>query len=219
MPLPLLIILILLLFLTLLLSLRVRVVLSYREEARAELRILFFRFPLYPKQKKKVKPSHYTYRRYRKRLLRQRKRLQAQRKAEGEKRIYRAKKKTHTRQDQLSLYLSLVTALYERFLHHFRIDVSRLRITVATGDAATTAIATGAVFGAVSCAAELLANHTNLRRTMHADIAVIPDFLSESSRADCCLVFSLRAFAILELGIRFAYHFLTRNLKKTAHDA
>ncbi len=218
MPIPLLITVILLFLLTLLLCMRVRVVLTCREHARAELRILFLRFPLYPKHKKGVKPSDYTYRRYRKRLLRQRERLKAK-KEKGEKHTYRAKPKKPPFRDQLTHYLSLVTALYERFLHHFHIDVARLHITVATGDAASTAIATGAVSAAVSCVAELLATHTNLHSTARSDIAVTPDFLSERSRVDCCIVFSLRVFAILELGMRFAYHFLTKNLKKTAYDA
>lgn len=218
MPLPLSITLSVLLLLLLLLCIRVRVVLSYRTEVRAELRILFLRFTLYPKKEKRIKVSDYTYRRYRKRILAQRKRLTAKR-GSKEKHTYRARQKKPALKDQLTFYFSLVAALYERFLHHFRIDVSRLHVTVATGDAASTAIATGAVSGLLSCILELISHHTNLHRAWRSDIAVVPDFLSESSRADCCIVFSLRVFAILELGIRFAYHFLTKSLKKTAHDA
>ncbi len=202
----------------LLLSIRIKAVLSYQDAIRAELRILFFRFPLYPKKEKRVRISDYRYKCYRKRLLRQRKRLREKERAE-EKKLNRTKKNEPKLKDRLSLYLSLVTSLYERFFHHFRMDVSRLRIMVATGDAAETAILTGAVSGLVACTAEILSEHTNLRRTYRADIAVIPDFLSERSRVDCRIVFSLRLYQIVDLGIRFAYHFLTKHLKKSAHDA
>ncbi len=202
----------------LLLSIKVKVAISYQDDIKAELRILCFRFSLYPQKKKKVKIGDYKYTAYRKRLLKQRKKLQAKEQGE-EKKVYHAKKKAPPLKDRLSFYFSLVAALYERFLHHFRIDVSRFRITVATGDAAKTAILTGAVSGFVSCFLEFLSLHTNFHRAWRADIAVTPDFLGEKSRVDCRIVFSLRLRQIIDLGIRFAYHFLTKKLKKTAHDA
>lgn len=193
--------------LLLLLLLRVRVVFLYREDIRAYLSILFIRIPLYPR-KKKVKISDYTYRRHRKRLLAQRKKA-----AEKAAAAKATPKRRPSFMAQMRFYASLLKRLYPRFLRHFRMDLTRLHIRVGTGDAASTAILTGVVSQAVAFLLEFLSLHTNLHPTHRADVAVIPDFLSERSTADCKIVFSLRVHAILGLGIRFFYHFLTSKTK------
>ena len=72
---------------------------------------------------------------------------------------------------------------------------------------------TGVTVSPVAFLLEFLSLHTNLHPSHRADIAVIPDFLSERSTADCKIVFSLRVYAILGLGIRFFYRFLTNKTK------
>ena len=57
----------------LLLFARVRVVFLFRDAPCAYVRFLFIKIPLYPKKKKKVRPSDYTYEKHRRRLERQRK--------------------------------------------------------------------------------------------------------------------------------------------------
>lgn len=198
----------------LLLFLRVRVVLVYNDSVRAYLSILFFRIPLYPKRKK-VKISDYTYEKQRKPLLEQRKK-QAERQAKTE-----AKAKNRPKpplRAQIRFYVALIKRLYPRFLRHFRMDITRLHIRVATGDAATTAILCGVVSQTVAFLLEFLSLHTNLRPAYRADVAVIPDFLAVKSTVDCKMVFSLRVYAILGLGIHFFRHLLTnkvKNLQKT----
>ena len=92
-------------------------------------------------------------------------------------------------------------------------DVAKLHITVATGDAAQTAIATGIVSQTVAYILEILHNHTNFHRTYRTDIAVTPDFLGEKSHAACNITFSLRVCEIIEIGIRFFYHFLIGRMR------
>lgn len=196
--------------LILLALLRFRIVLSYTEELSVELRVLFLRFRLYPR-KKKVKINRYTYKRYRKRLM-------AQRKKEAEKPRQTStapkKKKKRDLRDNLRLYTYLFKRLYERFLHYFRIDVAKLHVTVATGDAAKTAILTGVVSQSVAYVLEILRNHTNVHRAYRANVAVIPDYLGERSTVSCKLSFSLRVYQIIDLGIRFFYHFLVGRVRR-----
>lgn len=204
------------LLLLLILLLRVRILFSYSDttDVSVILQILFFRFPIYPKQKT-VQVRRYTYRRYRKRLLKQR-----QKEAKGKQPAATSskarKKKTYPFKDNIRLYQYLLQRLYKRFLHHFRIDVAVLRISVATGDAAKTAIATGIVSQAVAYIVEILENHTNFHRGYRADISVVPDFLGEKSRASCNIKFSLRVFQIVDLGIRFFYHYLIGRMSRQA---
>ena len=191
----------------LLLLIRVRVIFSYRDDVRVHLAILFLRFPLYPR-KKRVKVSKYTYRKHRKRLLAQRAKVK---KAEASPPP--PKRKPPSLRAQIRFYTSLIKRHYAHFLRHFRIDLARLHIRVATGDAATTAILCGVVSQAVAYLLEFLSLHTNLHTKRAADVAVTPDFLAEQSKADCKIVFSLRVYAILSLGIRFFHHLLTDKMK------
>ncbi len=190
--------------------LRIRIVLSYTEEVSAKLQILFFRFTLYPR-KKRVSLRRYTYRRYRKRLLAQRKK-ESQRKPKPQVRA--SAKKKRPLKESMRLYQYLFSRLYKRILHHFRIDVARLHVTVATGDAAQTAIATGIVSQAVAYVMEILSNHTNLHHSYHADVRVEPDFLAEKSKVSCKLLFSLRVYEIIDIGIRFFYHYLLGSMRR-----
>lgn len=196
----------------LLLLIRVRVVFLYKESVRAYLSILCFRIPLYPR-KKKVRISEYTYEKQKKRLLKQRKKRAEKEKAKA---TQKERRKPSLRA-QIHYYGALIKRLYPRFLRHFRMDVTRLHIRVGTGDAATTAILTGVVSQAVAFLLEFLSLHTNLHPSHRADVAVAPDFLSERSTVDCKIVFSLRVYAIIGLGIHFFRHLLNnkaKNLRK-----
>jgi hypothetical protein len=186
--------------------LRIRINLTYTEDIIIELRILFLRFRLYPKEKK-VNVRRYTYKRYRKRLLKQRKKEKNNSVKQTAQAPQKEKKKRPIKQN-LRLYTYLFKKLYAKILHRFRIDVAQLHITVATGDAAQTAIATGIVNQTVSYILEILHQHANLHHSYRADVAVTPDFLGEKSRVACNISFSLRVCEIIEIGIRFFYHFL-----------
>ena len=109
---------------------------------------------------------------------------------------------------RISLFVSLFKGIYEPFLRYFRIDVAKLRIDVATGDAAKTAILTGVVSQSVAYLCAILDSHTNVGRTYRAEIAVQPNFLEERSRAEGKFIFSLRTVRILEIGVRLSYLFL-----------
>lgn len=196
-----------LLLLFFILLLRVRVVFLYRDAVRVYLSVLFFRFPLYP-QKKKLHPSDYTYRKHKKRLLAQRKKQAKKADIATER-----QKKRQPFRAQFRLYTGAIHRLYPRFLRHFHIDLARLHIRVGGPDAATTAITTGLVSQAIAFLLEFLSLHTNVSPSRRADVAVTPDFLSEQCTADCKIVFSLRIFRIIGLGIRFFYHLLKDKMK------
>ena len=127
-----------LLCLFLLLMLRIRVVLTCDTEVRAELCILFLHFRLFPRKKKKIRIRDYSSKRYKNRL--KKKRSEKEKKNPPKK----EKNKLPLRQ-RISLFVSLFDGIYQRFLRYFRIDIAKLRIDVATGDAAKTAILTGVI--------------------------------------------------------------------------
>lgn len=195
-----------LLCLVLLLTIRIRVILTCDTQICVDLRILFLRFSLYPRKKKKIRIRDYSHKRYRKRLARSKKKREKQ-----EKPVKKTKPKLPLRR-RITLFVSLFDGIYQRVLRYFRIDVARLRIDVATGDAAKTAILTGVVSQSVAYLCAVLDQHTNLGRTYRAEIAVQPNFLEERSRVEGKFIFSLRIFRLLELGLRFSFNFLKQKI-------
>ena len=106
------------------------------------------------------------------------------------------------------MVLALVKIIFARFGHHLRIDVTRLRLTVATGDAAGTAILWGAVCPAVGALLEILDRITNLRTLKHCEIDVQPDFTAETFSADVCIAFSLCVWQVFDIALRALFGFI-----------
>ena len=80
-----------------------------------------------------------------------------------------------------------------------KIKVAKLRINVATGDAASTAILYGVVIQSVAYIIEILNSATNLKGLNKADIAVNADYLSESTSVEMKFIFSLRVWHLFSI--------------------
>ncbi len=191
------------LFLLLLLFIRLRVSLIYNGDVRVYLKILFLRIPLYPK-KKRVRIRDFSYKNLKKRKKKPR---------EVAKHEATPKKKPSFF-ERFTTFTDIFTSLYERFLKYFRMDVRRLRITVATGDAAETAVLYGVVSQSLAYLLAFLDRHTNFHPSYRADIGVYADFIGQKSTADCDLTFSLRVYQLIHLGLKFARVFLTKKQGK-----
>lgn len=205
-----------LLLIIFILLLRIRVSLSMQgEDIRLDVRVLCFRFRIFPR-KTHVSVGKYSYKKQQKRLRKQEAKRQAAEKKAAEKKEKQAvaPRKKPSIKEQISLYTDIFRAVYRRFLHAFRIDIASLNITIATGDAAKTAILTGAVWQAVAYIGEILDQHTNLNRSYKKNIAVVPDFLGEKSRVNCRISFSLRVGQIISLGVRAVMRLLQHKMKQ-----
>ena len=105
------------------------------------------------------------------------------------------------------MILAIVKVFFGRFGHHLHIDLTRLRLTVATGDAAKTAILYGAVCQSLAYLLALLDRITHLRAPS-PDVDVTADFLGEKSSADVKIVLSLRLGGALSILVSVAVAFL-----------
>ena len=203
------------LFFAFLLSIRGRVILEIDQEGELYLavKILFFTIKIAPaKEPKPIKIKNYTPEKHKKRL---RKNYQAylkkQEKKEqkaAEKKAKKEKKKSEPKKDKqpkrsildwLNIATSVLKVLFSKFFKHLRIKVAKLRINVATGDAASTAILYGVVIQSVAYIIEILNSATNLKGLKNADIAVNPDYLSESTSVEMKFVFSLRVWHLFSI--------------------
>ena len=125
----------------------------------------------------------------------------------------KAKKRSLT--EILSLIKAVLQTVVTRFRKHFRIKITRIKINVATDDAAKTAILYGTVSGAVACILEILDRSMNVSyaKPEDYDVDVTADFLSEKITADIKIAFSLRVWHIFDLVFRAAFAALKKLIK------
>ena len=118
--------------------------------------------------------------------------------------------------DTVSLGTSIARAALGSFFGHLRVDVARFKITVATGDAASTAVAYGAVSQTVSYLFAILKNNKRVKGLKTAEMDIVCDFLGESPSADIKLSFSLRVWHIFHLAFASLKSLIKHKLKSPA---
>ena len=108
--------------------------------------------------------------------------------------------------------LRLLSYLTKDILKHFfrglRIFAAKVHVAVATGDAASTALLYAAVCSGVSGLAGHLDAMDTLRGSRKSDVQVTADFLSERTKADIDLGFSLRIYQIVYLLCKYLFSYL-----------
>ena len=80
-----------------------------------------------------------------------------------------------------------------------------MKINIATGDAAQTAIMYGVVVQSVSYIIEILQRVTNLDNLNKSEIQVNTDYLSEKTSADVLIKFSLRVWHLFDILFHIAF--------------
>ncbi len=179
-----------LIFLSLLSMLSAHLVLEYREDITLTLSVLFFKYPLFPAKKKNI------------RLSKQKKKRETKPQKKGQSPNGETKAKEKGILERLGALRELLSVLLDRTFGHLSIRTARIRIRVATGDAASTAILFGAVNGGVVLLLETLDRFGKLKANRQDEIEVSPDYLAEKTTADIRLLFSLRVWHIADILLK-----------------
>lgn len=204
------------LFFTFLLSLKANVRLEFQDELLLSISVLGIKIKLVPGKDRPVNYKDYTYKKHQKRL--EKKRLAELEKAQKKKKKAEAKKKKKEQRknetakqkklrkqskrsvsDWIDIAVGVLSVFFDKFSKHLHIKVARLKVNVATGDAASTAILYGAVIQSVAYLIEIFEKVTNVDGLEKADIHVNADYLSEKTTLDLCFVFSLRVWHLLDI--------------------
>lgn len=199
------------LFFAFILSLKATVTVAYRDEVALSVRVLFLKIRILPAKEKKAGPHSMSPKQAAKikkklRAKQQKKADAKQKKAEkkaAKKEIPKEDKKKMTLPDILdiiSLVRKLLVKVVKTFFGHLRINVVRLNIRVATGDAATTAIAYGAITQAVNLLFPVLESVKNFSTPKTRDIDIVADFAGEGIEADVEFSFSLRVWHLFHVA-------------------
>ena len=109
--------------------------------------------------------------------------------------------------DNLSMISALIQKLYEMTHGKLKVRVRKMHISVATGDAAKTAILYGAVLQSASYLLQLIQTHFIEIERKPGAMEIFADYLSDRSHVDIDLVFRIRLIraARIAIGVLRAY--------------
>lgn len=213
------IILAIVILIALLLSVKVVLRITYADSLAIYLKILFVKIRLYPSKKREKKYPHSMSRRKAKKIkdsLDGKKKLSKKKKQKKDKKGKPDKEKEAP--DLISI-VSIVTSFVKSFLKVFagsvRLKFSRLKIVVASEDAATTAITYGAVTQGINVLFPLLEGIKNVKKLPpKKELSVRADFLSDTPSVDIDVNIYIRVGGALKALLVAA----ARTFKKAVKD-
>ena len=177
--------------LALLLSLKITLRITYKDAFKISLKVLFFKKRLYPSKKKEKKYPHSMSKRKAQKIKES---LQKKKKPKKEK---KKKKEKELEKPDLVSMVSIITSFIKHFIKLFtgsvRIKLSRMHLTVASEDAATTAVTYGAVSQSVNILFPLINSIKNVKKLPSGkNLSVRADFLSDTPSADVDIILYVR---------------------------
>ena len=102
----------------------------------------------------------------------------------------------------LKFILNLLHTFTDHYAHKFKVKISKLNISVATGDAASTAILYGTVVQSVGYLIEFLKNTTALNIPRNAKMNVTTDFCGDTTQIDIKIEVLIHLRRVLSLLYR-----------------
>lgn len=154
--------------------------LSYSDDTGFSLKAYILSINLFDTEKKKKRNPHYKH---------------AKKSVSNSHKSKPRSKQTHKQSypitDIIRIAKNILVAFFEKQAKHLSVRAVKLNISVATSDAATTAILYGAVSQGVAYILELLDNINKLKPIKKSDINIYPDYTSDKSSADIKFTFSL----------------------------
>lgn len=210
------------LFFVFILSLKATITIEYKDEVVLWVRVLFVKIKILPSKKKKSGPHSMSEKKAKKLKARldakqeKKKQKKKQKKAEklSEKHKPKKKKSLSDILDIISLVKDLAAKVIKIFFGHLKVKVARLKIKVATGDAANTAIAYGLISHAAMYLFTLLAPLDGLTLPREKDTQIVCDYLSDEMEIDVKISFAIRVWHVFHVGFGALGTLIKHKLKK-----
>ena len=208
------------LFFAFILSLKAKITVIYDGEVALYVRVLFIKIKILPSKKKKG-PHSMSEKKAKKIKAKleakaEKKRLKKkQKKAQKEEAKQKPKEKKSLSEilDIIGMVKDIVSVVIKRFFEHLRIDLARLKIKVATGDAATTAIAYGAISQAAMYLFTVLEPVKGFSFPDAKDAEISCDYLSDTTTVDIKISFSIRVWHVFHVAFGALKEFIKHKVR------
>ncbi len=209
---------VILIFISLLFA-KIGVELAYDKEVKVFIKLGFFKIRVFPLPKLKLgfrrrSMSRREAERIRKRLeKKQAEKDKAKQEKAAKKKAPKKKKKEEKGSgisvsevlDIIKKSTDILKRLSSLLRKHLILKLARLKVKIGTPDAATTAIAYGAVTQSINVLFPILDEIDNFAIPSGRNIKVEADFLSEECTLDLCFSFSLRVMHIIKIFFASIY--------------
>ena len=114
--------------------------------------------------------------------------------------------------DKLNSIREIIAIVFNEFKSYLHVKLTKIHVSVATDDAAKTAILYGAVSTAVACIVDLIDDITNLKTLKESSISVEPDFLSSKTDIDLNITLYVSILGAIKILMKsFIQHYLSKN--------
>ena len=211
-----------LLFLIFLLSIKVKIIVSYSEEIALTVRVLGINVRILPAKKKKgahrmsAKKAQKIKKKLRDKRLKKNEAARKKSAQKEESKLQKAEKPKKSLAEILyaiKLIRAIASKVIKKLFKHLRIDIARLKIVVATEDAASTAVAYGAITQSINLLFPILEQVKNFSLPKDTDIDVHVDYLSDSMQADIKLGFAIRVWHLFDIALGALFTFIGHLIK------
>ena len=187
-------------FIAFLLSIKVTLKIRYTDKLSVYLKILFVKIRLYPKKNEKKRYPHSMSKRRAKKIKDSLKKKP--KKAKKKKKKSEEKEERYEKSDLLSIIsivLSFVKNFVKLFANSIRVKASRLKITVATEEAAQTALTYTAITQSINVLFPLLDRLKTVKKLPTGkELSVDADFLSDTPTLDIDIELYIRVGGALK---------------------
>ncbi len=197
-------------------------IISYSDEVRLAVKVLFLKINILPSKEKKgsysmsAKKAEKIKSKLRKKSQKKKAAAEEKEKLKAQKKAAKEKKSIREIISNVQMLASVAVAVIEKFFKHLRIRLARIKIVVATGDAASTAVAYGAITQSINVFFPLLERVKNFEKLPKSDISVDLDYLEEEPTIDIKLMFSIRVWHIFDVAFAALGRFIKHKFKQMA---
>lgn len=189
------------LLICLILLLRVRLIINFDKDLKVYLRLLFFKFNLYPEI------SKFSFKKH--------KRKKKSKSPASEESVNKGEmpKKEDSIIKKLWTIRSVLLHTIERFLGKVHFKFVRLHVVIGCENAASTALLYGAATQGVAYLIEILDNISNVDISKNSDVTVTSDFVSQKSSLNGKIVLYISVSHILYVLLHFLKNFIKSKMK------
>ena len=199
------------LFFVFLFTIPLSIRLDFQDSFRAQLRILIFRFSLYPR-KRSPRAILKAQNKQEKRLIKERKKKEKPIvKKEEPHKVDRKPKKSFTEILALvRMFARILRQISRRFPRYFRITLRRCILKVGGNDAADTAVKYGAARAGISYLVTVMDHYFTVKTPKNSSLRIEPDFVYGESSFELSMTLSTTLRALAALAIRTLLAYLRR---------
>ena len=201
-------------------SIKATVTVAYSDEVSLSVRVLFFKIKILPAKEKRGKRrmSEKKAAKIRDSLRKKQQKKALAKKEKEQAKETKEKKSISETISGVKMITDIVLAVIKKFFGHLQIKMTRIKMIVATEDAATTAIAYGAITQSLNILLPALESVKNFKKLKKTEIDIRADFLADSPTFDVEISFAIRVWHLFDVAFAALGKFIKRKLASDANS-